>query len=128
MKRLLLDTHVFLWWLSDDKQLGEQARTVIMDDQNEVYVSAVSGWEISIKREMGRLSAPDNLDALVEEAGFMHLPVTFFHGEQAGNLPVHHRDPFDRMLVAQAQAEGLTIVTGDKIITLYGVHTINANR
>lgn len=128
MKRLLLDTHVYLWWLSDDERLGEQTRKLIMDERNEVYVSAVTGWEISIKRAMGKLKAPDNLDVLVEEAGFMHLPVTFFHGEQAGSLPAHHRDPFDRMLVAQAQAEGLTILTVDKHIPLYGVRTVSAGR
>ena len=123
MQRSLLDTHVFLWWLSDDPQLGKPAREAIMDERNEVYVSAVSGLEIAIKRAVGKLEAPDNLDAMVEEMGFLHLPITFFHGEQAGSLPPHHRDPFDRMLVAQAQAEGLTIVTGDVHIPLYGVRT-----
>ena len=128
MKRLLLDTHVFLWWLTDDARLGVQARKAILDERNEVYVSAASGWEISIKRAMGKLQAPDNLDAMVDEAGFTHLPITFFHGEQAGSLPMYHRDPFDRMLVAQAQAEGLTIVTNDKAISAYGVHSIIAGQ
>ena len=123
MQRLLLDTPVFLWWLSDDPQLGERAHGAIIDERNEVYVSAVSGWEIAIKRAMGKLEAPDNLETMVDEMGFFHLPITFFHGEQAGSLPMHHRDPFDRMLVAQAQAEGLIIVTKDVHIPLYGVRT-----
>ena len=78
---------------------------------------------IAIKRAIGKLEAPDNLEAMVEEMGFLHLPITFFHGEQAGCLPMHHHDPFDRMLVAQAQAEGLIIVTKDVHIPLYGVRT-----
>ena len=126
MQRLLLDTHVFLWWLADAPDLADAARKAIGDERNLVYVSAATGWEIAIKRAAGKLRAPENLDALVEEGGFTHLPVTFFHGEQAGALPMHHRDPFDRMLVAQAQAEGLIIVTRDKHIPLYGVRTLAA--
>jgi len=126
MRRLLLDTHVFLWWLADSPQLGDTVRQAIGDERNDVFVSAATGWEIAIKRAAGKLEAPDNLDALVEEGGFSHLPVTFFHGEQAGALPMHHRDPFDRMLVAQAQAEGLVIVTRDPWIPKYGVRTLPA--
>jgi PIN domain nuclease of toxin-antitoxin system len=126
MQRLLLDTHVFLWWLADAPDLADAARKAIGDERNLVYVSAATGWEIAIKRAAGKLRAPENLDALVEEGGFTHLPVTFFHGEQAGALPMHHRDSFDRMLVAQAQAEGLIIVTRDKHIPLYGVRTLAA--
>lgn len=126
MQRLLLDTHVFLWWLADAPDLAEAARRAIGDERNAVYVSAATGWEIAIKRAAGKLRAPENLDALVEEGGFTHLPITFFHGEQAGALPMHHRDPFDRMLVAQAQAEGLVIVTRDKHIPMYGIRTLAA--
>ena len=126
MQRLLLDTHVFLWWLADAPDLAEAARRAIGDERNAVYVSAATGWEIAIKRAAGKLRAPENLDALVEEGGFTHLPMTFFHGEQAGALPMHHRDPFDRMLVAQAQAEGLVIVTRDKHIPMYGIRTLAA--
>jgi PIN domain nuclease of toxin-antitoxin system len=126
MQRLLLDTHVFLWWLADSAELSDSARKAIADERNEVFVSAASGWEISIKRATGKLKAPDNLDALVEESGFTPLPITFFHGEQAGALPVHHKDPFDRMLIAQAQAEGLLIVTRDPWIPRYGIKTLAA--
>ena len=126
MQRLLLDTHAFLWWLADDPHLGRRARTRIADAGNQVFVSAATGWEISIKKGLGKLVAPDDLDAVVEEEGFTHLPISFFHGEQAGALPDHHKDPFDRMLVAQAQAEGLVIVTRDPAIHRYGVRTLNA--
>jgi PIN domain nuclease of toxin-antitoxin system len=126
MQRLLLDTHAFLWWLADTPQLGNLARKAIGDERNDVFVSAATGWEIAIKRAAGKLQAPDNLDAMVEECGFTPLPITFFHGEQAGALPMHHHDPFDRMLFAQAQAEGLVIVTGDPDIPRYGVRTLTA--
>ncbi|MEA2080981.1 MAG: type II toxin-antitoxin system VapC family toxin [Pseudomonadota bacterium] len=127
MRKLLLDTHAFLWWLGNDSRLGPKAREAISDERNDVFVSAVTGWEIAIKRSIGKLSAPDNLDALLEDEGFSPLAITFYHGEQAGSLPPHHKDPFDRMLVAQAQAEGLTLVTRDKQFTLYGVRVLPAD-
>ena len=126
MQRLLLDTHAFLWWLVDEPRLGEEARARIAEPANAVFVSAATGWEIGIKKALGKLQAPDDLDALVEAEGFTHLPITFFHGEQAGALPDHHRDPFDRMLVAQAQAEGLVLVTRDPQIRAYGIRTLDA--
>lgn len=126
MKRLLLDTHVFLWWLSDDPQLGKISRIAISEPRNQVYISAVSTWEASIKKMSGQLSAPDDLDAVVEEEQFIKLPITLFHGDQAGMLPQYHKDPFDRMLVAQAQSEGLIIVTNDKMIRQYAIRTMDA--
>ena len=128
MKRLLLDTHVLLWWLSDDSQLGEASRQAIINPRNQIYVSAASTWEISIKKSTGKLSAPEDLDAIVEGEGFDKLPITLFHGEQAGLLPGHHKDPFDRMLVAQAQSEGLVIVTNDEKITQYNIRTMDAKK
>ena len=128
MRRFLLDTHTFLWWLADDPRLGGDARSAIADNRNPVFVSAAMGWEITIKKALGKIEAPDNLDAVVEEEGFEHLPITFYHAEQAGVLPNHHKDPFDRMLVAQAQAEGLVIVTADHIIPQYGVRTLPAGK
>jgi PIN domain nuclease of toxin-antitoxin system len=127
MQRLLLDTHVFLWWLVDDPRLGPEAREVIADPDNTVFVSAASGWEIGIKRALGKLDAPGDLEREVERSGFAHLPVTFFHGEQAGALPPHHRDPFDRMLVAQAQAEGLLVLTADNHFRMYGIRVLSAS-
>ena len=126
MRRLLLDTHTLLWWLADDLQLGRRARVLIEDQRNAVFVSAASAWEISIKKAFGKLEAPDGLDELVEDEGFEQLPISFFHGERAGALPSLHRDPFDRMLVAQAQAEGLDLITADPMIAKYGVKTIDA--
>ena len=127
MKRLLLDTHALLWWLSDDEGLGGDAKAAIADPRNEVYVSSASTWEISIKRSLGKLKAPDDMDAIVEDEGFIKLPITLFQGDQAGLLPGHHKDPFDRMLVAQAQAEGLVVITADEKISLYKVRTLNAS-
>ncbi|MCY4376427.1 MAG: type II toxin-antitoxin system VapC family toxin [Spirochaetaceae bacterium] len=124
MRRLLLDTHALLWVLEDDVALDESARSAIVDPDNDVFVSSISMWEISIKRSLGKLKAPEDLLSTVEASGFRELPVTFVHADQAGGLPPHHRDPFDRMLVAQAQVEGLTIVTHDSVIAKYGVRIL----
>ena len=126
MQRLLLDTHALIWGLSDVAELADGARARIADPRNEIFVSAITGWEIAVKRAKGKITAPRNLAALVEERGFIHLPLTFHHAEQAGDLPMHHRDPFDRFLIAQAQAEGLVIVTRDARIPIYGVRTLAA--
>jgi len=126
MLRLLLDTHALVWWLSDVSELTEDTRGHIANPRNDVFVSAITGWEIAVKRAKGKITAPRNLAALVEERGFIHLPLTFHHAEQAGDLPMHHRDPFDRFLIAQAQAEGLALVTRDARIPLYGVRILLA--
>ena len=126
MQRLLLDTHAFLWWLVDVSKLADGARAAIADSRNEVFVSAITGWEIAVNRAKGRMSAPDNLLTMIDDRGFTHLPLTFHHAEQAANLPMHHRDPFDRFLIAQSQAEGLVLVTRDAHIPLYGVRTMAA--
>jgi len=101
--------------------MAERAKAAIADPLNQVYVSAATTWEISIKKTLGKLDAPDDLERIVEEEYFIKLPISLYHGEMAGRLPSHHPDPFDRMLIAQAQAEGLTIVTGDKRFARYGV-------
>ena len=126
MRRLLLDTHVLLWAFEDHADLDSDVREAIADPGNEVFVSAVSVWEIAIKRSLGKVRFAGDVARTVEQAGFLELPVTFFHAEQAGGLPSHHRDPFDRMLVAQAQAEGLVLVTNDADIPRYGVRTLAA--
>ena len=128
MRRVLLDTHVLLWWLINDPRLGEMARVCIADSRNEVFVSAATNWEVSIKKAIGKLEVPDNLDVIIEEKGFYKLPVSNFHGDQAGKLPLHHRDPFDRMLIAQAQSEGLELITKDEVFPLYSVRIIDALR
>jgi PIN domain nuclease of toxin-antitoxin system len=118
--RLLLDTHALLWWLADDG-LTDQARDAVADQANLVMVSAVSAWEISIKKALGKLTAPDDLEQQIDVGGFAPLPITIRHGIAAGELPRHHDDPFDRMLIAQAVDEGLTIVTHDKHFADYDV-------
>ena len=124
--RLLLDTHVVLWSLTEPLKLRGETREALEDAQNDVFVSAVSGWEIAVKRALGKLEAPDDLEAGVRQQGFLPLHLTFLHAERAGALPPHHGDPFDRMLVAQAQVEGLVVVTRDARIPLYGIRTMAA--
>ena len=124
MPHLLLDTHALLWVLDDSPELNERARRAIINPRNQVFVSAASVWEIAIKSALGKVTAPDDLLVAIEETGFTELGIKSSHAVQAGRLPLHHRDPFDRMLVAQAQAQGLTIVTRDANILLYGVSTI----
>lgn len=124
--RLLLDTHALLWSLTEPRKLRGGTRAALADAHNDVFVSAVSGWEIAVKRALGKLEAPDDLEAGVRQQGFLPLDLTFRHAEQAGALPPHHGDPFDRMLVAQAQVEGLVVVTRDARISLYGIRTMAA--
>jgi PIN domain nuclease of toxin-antitoxin system len=118
--RLLLDTHIVLWWLAGRK-LEPLAGSAIADPANEVYVSAVSAWEMSIKTALGKLRAPSDLESVIDVAGFIPLSVTLSHGLAAGALPRHHEDPFDRMLIAQARAEALTIATRDPQFDNYEV-------
>ncbi len=124
--RLLLDTHALLWWLEDSGQLAVDARTHIADGGNEVVVSAASAWEMSIKQASGKLRMPADLEMALEASGLRQLPITLEHGMRAGSLPAHHHDPFDRMLIAQALVEGLTIVTRDPRFDTYGVPILAA--
>jgi PIN domain nuclease of toxin-antitoxin system len=128
MKRLLLDTHALLWWLMDEgeNRLGVKAKSYVADPRNQVFVSAVSTWEIALKKSLGKLDAPEDLDTIVEDEGFIRLPITLFHGDQMARLPDFHKDPFDRMLIVQAQVEGLTIVTSDRNIARYPVPILAA--
>jgi PIN domain nuclease of toxin-antitoxin system len=121
MQRFLLDTHTLLWWLNDSPQLGPRCRQMISNDRNQVFVSAATTWEISIKMAIGKLRAPEDMDSVVEDEGFSKLPISLYHGQLAGSLPAHHRDAFDRMLIAQAQAEGLILITADENISLYNL-------
>ena len=119
--RLLLDTHVLLWSLADDPRLATSVRDLIIDSEVEVFVSAASAWEITIKQGLGKLRAPDDLAAQLVAARFEALPITVDHAVAVLDLPDHHRDPFDRMLIAQARVEGLTVVTHDPQIGRYEV-------
>jgi PIN domain nuclease of toxin-antitoxin system len=118
---LLLDTHALLWALAGSRRLSPTARGAILDPQNEVLVSAVSGWEISIKKAIGRLAAPDDLPAAIAAAGLRERPITLTDTARLEQLPDHHRDPFDRMLIAQALVDGTPIVTADPQIARYPV-------
>jgi PIN domain nuclease of toxin-antitoxin system len=121
--RLLLDTHVFLWWRADDRRLRATVRKAIAEAEI-VFVSAASAWEAAIKVALGRLHIPDTLEAGVIDSGFEKLPINFSHAEAAARLPPHHLDPFDRMLIAQAGAEGLTLVTHDRRLHPYDVEIL----
>ena len=124
--RLLLDAHALLWWLADDPSLDHNARDLIADPTNEVIVSAVTVWEIAIKRAIGKLSALDGLAAVLERSGFIEAPVTAADAERAGGLEAIHRDPFDRMLVAQAVRLRAVVVTRDLVFLRYGTETVLA--
>ena len=127
--RLLLDTHTFLWWLSDHPKLGTEARARIGDPNSIVHVSAASLWEIAIKSSLGRLKVQVGLPALVgeiEQNGFVELPVTARHAVSVAALPSRHTDPFDRLLISQGKLEGLVIVTGDSVFRDYGVNVLPA--
>jgi PIN domain nuclease of toxin-antitoxin system len=117
---LLLDTHVILWWLTDDLALSDEVKTRL-DDEPDVYVSPASLWEVTIKKSIGKLSEPIDVAEEIRDSGFRELPITFHHAIAAGRLPLIHRDPFDRMLVAQAQCEGLTLASRDPHIQRYDV-------
>ncbi|SDJ75485.1 type II toxin-antitoxin system VapC family toxin [Streptomyces indicus] len=121
--RLLLDTHVLLWWLDDSAELTDDIKE-LLDTEPAVYVSAVSPWEIAIKQGLGKLDGPDDLAERARDSQFTALPITAGHGVRAGRLPNHHRDPFDRLLVAQAQIEGMTLLTRDQWIPQYDVQVI----
>ena len=127
---LLLDTHTLIWWMEDHPRLGHAARQTIIRAATR-HISAVSAWEISIKRAIGRLrlnvSPAESIVELMTH-GFRPLSIQFRHAWTVGELPLHHADPFDRMLVAQAKCEGLTLVTADPRIAAYGVPVIDAER
>jgi PIN domain nuclease of toxin-antitoxin system len=117
--RLLLDTHVLLWWLDDPAKISDAVESAIRSQENEVFVSAATVWEISIKKALGKLDAPDNLDAVLRECQFSPLPVTIEHALAVKHLPFYHHDPFDRMLIAQATVEGLVLATRDSEVLRY---------
>lgn len=121
---VLLDTHALIWSLEDSPRLSATARHLIEDPDNLVLASAASGWEIAIKKALGRLEAPDDLEAAIEGAGFIKRAITFADVQRLGSLPAHHKDPFDRMLVAQALVEGVPLVSCDPLIKQYPVQIL----
>jgi len=126
--KLLLDTHAFLWWLTDDEQLSSRARRAIADGKNEIFFSAASAWEIAIKSRLGRVSLPEDAERYIPEQldanGFEALPVRLLHALRVASLPDIHRDPFDRLLVAQALVEGLVVLSNDRQLGRYAVRVV----
>ena len=126
--RVLLDTHAFLWWLAGSERLSGAARAAIGDPENDILVSAASAWEIAVKHRLGKLPGADDvaLDVAgcIASQGFLELPITVRNGERAGRLPGPHRDPFDRMLIAQALALDLPLVSLETLFDRYGVTRI----
>ncbi len=126
--RLLLDTHAFLWWIADDPRLSKKACEIIGDGKNQLFLSAASGWEIAIKARLGRLQMPDDLEHFILEQMALNtienLPIILSHALHVYALPDYHRDPFDRLLISQAQLEGLPILTADPQISQYSVEVI----
>jgi len=126
--KALLDTHTFLWWITDDVRLSPHARTVIADGNNELFLSAASGWEIAIKAKLGKIQLPSDPTSFVPKQlrinAIEPLAVQMAHALHVYLLPKHHRDPFDRILVAQAQAERMAIITADRQIAQYAVEIL----
>jgi PIN domain nuclease of toxin-antitoxin system len=123
--QLLLDTHAFLWWLSGDDQLSAAARSAIADEGNAIFISAASAWEITTKHRIGKLpgvaAIVTDLEGTIVDQGFIGLPISLRHGQAAGALPGNHRDPFDRMLIAQAMLDNLVLVSNEQPFDAYGV-------
>lgn len=119
--RILLDTHIFVWWLANDRKLPKAAEPLILDPDNEIHVSAASIWEISIKEALGQIQVdPSLLVASIADSGFRELPVSARHAIETGKLPPHHRDPFDRLLVAQSRIEPMYLLSHDRQLAAYG--------
>ena len=124
--KFLLDTHILLWWLGDDGRLSSETRAVIANPENFIFVSAATVWEMSIKKSLGKLVIPEGLLMVLKENQFQLLSITGEHGLKIAHLPEHHKDPFDRMLIAQAQAEGLILISQDIKFKYYDVNLLMA--
>ena len=126
--KYLLDTHAFLWFVSEDNRLSSKAQSIIKNSQNEVYFSAVSAWEISIKIRLGRLTIEEDLEPFIikqlAENNFQTLSITIFHSIHTSKLPEIHKDPFDRMIIAQSQVEDMHLISRDKNIKKYKIPVV----
>jgi len=126
--RILLDTHTFLWWTNNSPQLSKNAREIIANPESELFLSAASGWEIAIKMQLGKLRVADDLERFIAEQLSLNqivtLPITMHHALHVHNLPLHHRDPFDRMIITQSQLEKMPVLTANGIFARYNVKTI----
>ena len=126
--KLLLDTQVLIWWLQDDRRLSRAARDLIRKGEIPVFVSAATAWEMEIKRALGKLDVPSNLSGVLEKSRFVELPVRVAHTERLRDLPSVHRDPFDRIMVAQALTESLTLMSADPVFEHYPAAWIRADK
>ena len=126
--RLLLDTHALIWWLAGDPSLSANAKAAILDSGNEIFVSAASAWEIATKFRIGKLAGAGalamNVAGVLASQGFLELPITVQHGQAAGSLPGPHRDPFDRMLIAQATLADFVLVSNEAVFDRYGIRRL----
>jgi PIN domain nuclease of toxin-antitoxin system len=122
--KILLDTHILIWWLSKASRLSQTEIDLITDSDNFIFVSAATAWEIAVKKMIGKLEAPDDLPAALAVNNFLELPITIEHSQKLYQLPLHHNDPFDRIMIAQAMSEDLTFMTRDAKIALYEIRTI----
>ncbi|MDZ7656963.1 MAG: type II toxin-antitoxin system VapC family toxin [Sulfurimicrobium sp.] len=126
--RLLLDTHVFLWWVNDAPELSAKARAAIRKGQNECFLSVASAWEMAVKVSTGKLALSQSVERFIPEQlaanGFRLLEIDFRHAARVESLPFHHRDPFDRLLVAQAMSEKMTVISADAALSEYGIKRI----
>lgn len=126
--RLLLDTHAFLWWLDGDASLSRTAKEAIVEESNDIFLSAASAWEITTKYRLGKLpgaaAVAADVAACMAEQGFLELPIRLAHGQKAGSLPGPHRDPFDRILIAQAMIEDLVLVSNEAAFDAYGARRL----
>lgn len=125
--KFILDTHTFLWWITDSQLLSQTARDIISDGNSELFWSAASSWEVAMKYKLGRLPLPEAPELFIPielaKNRIESLPIINKHSFKAGQLPIHHRDPFDRMLIAQAQVENMEIISNDHQISLYDINT-----
>lgn len=122
--RILLDTHVLIWWDEGARLSGDARRAI--EEADQVYVSAATGWEIAIKTSLGRMRPSRTVAVALSDSGFEELPVRLRHAEVLATLPMHHRDPFDRLLIAQALSERLTVVSRDEVFGKYAVPLVRA--
>lgn len=132
MKGYLLDTHILLWWLDGDQRLPLATRQLIANPQHIVQVSAVSAWEIAIKFHLGKLPGAERIyrefRSIIQQQDFEEMPILSHHALKAGSLPMHHKDPFDRMLIAQSQYENIQLLTDDALFVHYGIELITSSK
>lgn len=126
--KFLLDTNTFLWWTTNDNQLSRKASKLIKNSDNDIYLSSASCWEIAIKHNLGKITLPENLESFIAEQLFINhfepLQIEIQHALNVANLPYHHKDPFDRILVSQSQISELTLITNDRLIKQYDVNVV----